>query len=157
MPPPDTSTCEGLRVNQYNVESPTNNPFYGIKFEFSSGTDVKKSDQDEFKITLTEEEAAEMTSVQMEAKAGPNVGSGTVALENCQFDGELPCGEPIMDESGDFAFYFMGATGNDDGTLTLTFVVQNFNANGLSHVTIGLPDGVVPSTPTGSYTSEVCP
>ena len=97
-----------------------------------------------------------MTTVQMEAKAGQNVGQ--VTLEGCDFTSELPCGgEPIQDENHYFAFYFMGAEDNGDGTLILTFYVQNFTGNGLSHATIGLPDGAVPSSPTGSYQSEVCP
>jgi hypothetical protein len=156
VPEPDTATC-GARVNQYNVESPTNAPFYGIKFEFASGTEVKNSDYEVFKFTLTQEQAAAMTSVQMEAKAGPDVESGTILLENCQFDQAIPCGEPVTNDNHLFAFYFMGAVDNGDGTLTLTFQVQNFSDKGLSHATIGLPDGAVPSVPTGSYQSEVCP
>jgi hypothetical protein len=153
---PDPETCEGVRVNQYNVESPTSEPFYGIKFEFQSGTEVKDGDVDAFQITLTQEQAAAMGSVQMEAKAGTNVGQAT--LMDCAFAGPLPCGEePVQDENGFFVFAFMGAHDNGDGTLTLTFHVQNMTGNALSHATIGLPDGVVPSAPSGSYESRVCP
>jgi hypothetical protein len=87
----------------------------------------------------------------MEAKAGTL--AGTATLEGCAFDDSLPCGEPVPDENGYFAFYFVGAEDNGDGTMTLTFHVQNFTEQGLSHVSIG----VVPSSPTDRYESEVCP
>lgn len=153
-PPPDTNTC-GARSNTYGVESPTNNPFYGIKFEYKSGTEIKDGDQDIFEYVLTQEQATAMTAVNMEAKAGGNVGQ--VTLTGCQFDGPLACGEPVRDENMFFAFYFLGATDNGDGTLTLKFSVQNFTSSGLSHATIGLPDGVVPPSPTNTYTNQVCP
>ena len=156
VPEPDTETC-GARVNTYNVESPTSSPFYGIKFEFASGTQVKDTDYDIFEFTLTAEQAAAMGSVQIEAKAGGDAAIGSVALENCQFDEAIPCGDMPMDGNDYFAFYFMGAEDNGDNTYTLTFQVQNMTAHGLSHVTIGLPDGAVPSSPGGSYQSEVCP
>ena len=155
VPEPDPETCAGVRVNKYKVEI-TNNPFYGIKFEYTSGTEIKDGDYEEFRIVVTEDEAASMTSVQLEAKAGINV--GTVTLEACDFTSVLPCGsEPVQDENGFFAFYFMGAEDNGDGTMTLAFYVQNMTSNGLSHATIGLPAGVIPSTPTDSYESKVCP
>lgn len=153
VPTPDPSTCD-LRTNIYGVESPTNNPFYGIKFEYQSGTEIKNGDMDEFKFTVTAAEAAMMTAVQMEAKAANYV--GVVTLEGCAFNEGLPCGEPVRDANGYFAFYFMGAQDNGDGTLTLVFQVQNLTDRGLSHATIGLPGGVIPSTPTGNYQSQVC-
>jgi hypothetical protein len=97
-----------------------------------------------------------MTTVEMEAKAGGTAAVAAVTLE-CQFDQAVPCGEPVTDPDDFFAFYFMGAEDNGDGTRTLIFQVQNFTSHGLSHATIGLPDGAVPSTPSGSYQSEVCP
>jgi hypothetical protein len=154
-PPPPVVECTELRQNRYNVENPTNNPFYGIKFEYQSGTEVKDGDYDEFQFTLTADEAAAMTAVQMEAKAGQNV--GTAMLEGCQFDQFAPCETVAQDENGYFTFSFVGAIDNGDGTLTLTFHVQNLTGNGLSHATIGLPDGVVPSWPTDSYESSICP
>ncbi|MBN2394495.1 MAG: hypothetical protein JXR84_27425 [Anaerolineae bacterium] len=152
-PTPDPNACQ-LRLNNYGVEKMTNNPFYGIKFEYQSGTEIKNGESDEYKITLTAEEAASLTAIQMEAKAGQNV--GIVTLE-ADFTSPLPSGEPVMDENGYFGFYFGGATDNGDGTLTLTFIVQNFTSNATSHVTIGLPDGMVPSQPDGPYQSRVCP
>ncbi len=155
-PVPQPITCDAPRVNTYNVENPTSNPFYGIKFEYQSGTEVKDGNLDEFQFIVTSGEAANMTSAQIEAKAGQDQAVATVSLE-CDFDGPVPCGEPIVDGNGFFAFQFMGAEDNGDGTMTLTFHVQNFTSHGLSHVTIGLPAGVVPSSPTGSYQSQVCP
>ncbi len=153
-PTPDPATC-GVRVNNYGVESPTNNPFYGIKFEYQSGTEVKNGNYEEFKITLPADAVAAMTSVQLEAKAAGDV--GLLTLEGCDFTSPLACGEPTLDPNGYFAFYFMGAVDNGDGTYTLTFWVQNQTNHGLSHATIGLPAGVVPTTPTNNYQSEVCP
>lgn len=152
-PTPDPATCN-MRTNTYGVENPTNNPFYGIKFEYQSGTEIKNGNMDEFKITVTAAEAAAMTSVQLEAKAADFV--GTLTLEGCAFNEGLPCGEPVRDADGYFAFYFMGAQDNGDGTMTLTFQVQNLTNRGLSHATIGLPAGVIPSAPGGNYQSQVC-
>ena len=50
-----------------------------------------------------------------------------------------------------------GALDNGDGTMTLSFYIQNMNGFGLSHATFGLPGGAVPSNPSGSYQSQVCP
>jgi hypothetical protein len=151
VPEPDPESCAGVRVNQYNVEA-TNNPFAGVKFEYQSGTEVKDGGFDEFKVVVTQEQASALATVQMEAKAGTNV--GVVTLEGCDFTSPLPCGgEPVRDENNFFAFYFMGAEDNGDGTLTLTFHVQNMTSNGLSHATIGIPDAQVPD----SYESKVCP
>jgi len=153
VPTPDPATCN-LRTNTYGVENPTNNPFYGIKFEYQSGTEVKNGDMDEFKITVTAAEAAAMTSVQLEAKAANYV--GLLTLEACAFNEDSPCGDPVRDPEGNFAFYFLGAQDNGDGTMTLTFQVQNLTNRGLSHATIGLPGGVIPTAPTGNYQSQVC-
>ncbi len=152
-PTPDPATCN-LRVNTYGVEKMTNNPFYGIKFEYQSGTEIKNGETDEYKITLTAEQAAAMMAIQMEAKAGQNVGIVTLTAD---FTSPLPSGEPVKDENRYFGFYFGGAVDNGDGTLTLTFIVQNFTNRGISHVTIGLPNGMVPSQPDGPYQSRVCP
>jgi hypothetical protein len=123
-PQPDPETCQGVRTNTYAVEI-ANNPFYGIKFEYKSGTEIKDGDFDEFRFVVTSEQAAAMTSVQVEATAAGMVGLGIAALENCAFNEELPCGDPVRDEDGYFAFYFMGAVDNGDGTMTLVFHVQN--------------------------------
>ncbi|MBN1138597.1 MAG: hypothetical protein JXM73_18570 [Anaerolineae bacterium] len=153
-PPPETLACTAPIHNQYNVENPTNNPFYGIKFEYQSGEEVKKGAFDVFQYVLPADAVAAMTSVQLEAKAGQNVGQAV--LEGCNFAGGEPCAV-VTDPDGYFGFEFRGATDNGDGTLTLTFYVINFTEHGLSHATFGLPAGVVPPTPTGSYQSEVCP
>lgn len=153
-PQPDPNTCAGVMVNKYTVENTTNNPFYGIKFNYASGTEVKNSNYDEFKYTLTKAQATAMTSIQLEAKAGQDVGTAT--LDNCQFAEALMCG-PIQSENHLFAFSFMGATDNGNDTVTLTFQVQVYSQSGLSHATFGLPAGVVPSSPTNNYESKVCP
>ncbi len=153
--PPAPAGCDGPRVNTYGVESPTNNPFYGIKFEYQSGTEVKDGAYDEFQIVLPTDVVAGLTAVQMEAKAGQNEGQAT--LQGCQFDQFVACETVAQDGSGFFEFSFQGARDNGDGTMTLVFWVTNMTGSGLSHATIGLPDGVVPLSPTGSYQSQVCP
>jgi hypothetical protein len=153
-PQPDPNTCAGVITNQYTVENTTNNPFYGIKFNYASGTEIKDSNYDEFKYTLTKAQAVAMTSIQLEAKAGQDVGTAT--LDNCQFADGLICG-PIQSENHLFGFSFMGATDNGNDTVTLTFQVQVYSKFGLSHATFGLPAGVIPSSPTGNYESKVCP
>lgn len=149
-PPPPVVGCDAPRVTQYGVEI-TNNPFEGIKFEFQSGPEIKDGGIDVFQVTLPAGQAAGLSAVQLEAKAGENIGMAT--LEGCQFDGFAPCDTAASDGSGFFTFSFAGATDNGDGTLTLAFIVQNHTSNGLSHTTIG----VVPPAPPGSYQSEVCP
>jgi hypothetical protein len=149
-PPEPVVTCDSPRVTQYGVQV-TNNPFDGIKFEFQSGPEIKDGAVDGFDVTLPADQAAGLSSVQLEAKAGENVGIAT--LEGCQFDGFTPCDTAVQDGNGFFTFSFLGAIDNGDGTLTLTFVVQNHTGNGLSHTTIG----VVPPSPPGSYQSEYCP
>lgn len=152
-PTPNPDACQ-LRLSNYGVEKMTNNPFYGIKFEFQSGAEIKNGDMDEFKITLTAAEAASLTAIQMEAKAANYVGIITMETD---FTSPIPTGDVAKDDERYFAFYFFGAEDNGDGTFTLTFQVQNMTDRGLSHVTIGLPQGMVPSQPDGPYQSRVCP
>ncbi|MFC1879773.1 hypothetical protein ACFLZW_07645, partial [Chloroflexota bacterium] len=143
VPPNDEPVCSA--ANTYNVENPTNSPFYGIKFEFASGAEVKNGNSDIFKVTLPADVVQAMTSVQMEAKAAGDVAISQMVLQGCDFTSPLPCGEPIKE--GEFSFAFNGAVDNGDGTYTLRFEVYVYGEHGLSHVTIGLPDGVVPSGP----------
>ncbi len=152
-PPNPVVGCDPPRTNNYGVLNPTNNPFYGIKFEYQSGTEIKDGGFDEFRFTLPADLVNGMTSIQLEAKAGEIVGQGT--LEGCQFNGFAPCEQAL--ESNGFVFTFQGAVDNGDGTMTLVFMVQNMNGFGLSHATFGLPGGAVPSNPSGSYQSQVCP
>lgn len=154
-PPNPQVGCTDPRVNQYGVENPTNNPFYGIKFEYQSGTEIKDGLTDEFRFTLPADQAAAMTSIQLEAKAGQNEGQAT--LQGCAFNSLVPCETTVQDPSGFFTFSFQGAVDNRDGTLTLIFYVTNWTGNGLSHATFGLPAGVVPSWPAGNYQSQMCP
>jgi hypothetical protein len=39
--------------------------------------------------------------------------------------------------------------------MELVFYVTNFTDKGINHTTIGLPEGVVPSSPSSNYKSEV--
>lgn len=138
--------------NTYNIENPTNNPFYGIKFEFASGTEIKDGGSDILKFTLSADVVQSMTSVQLEAKAATNV--GIVTLEG-DFTSPVGGGEPVQDDSGLFGFIFMGAVDNGDGTYTLSFQFIVYDSHALSHATIGLPEGATP-TEFGSFQSESC-
>jgi hypothetical protein len=151
--------CEACqwRYETYGVESPTNNPFYGIKFEWDSddndGDGIRDGAWDVFAFTIPVADAASITTLQVEAKASGVVGTAT--FSGCDFTASADCG-PVSDNG--FTWWFLGAADNGDGTVTLTFRLQNDNAHGLSHATFGLPAGVVPSWPEDgdTYTSAVC-
>lgn len=151
--PADPASC-GARENVYNVENPAADPFYGVKYTYQAGTEIKDSEMDLFQYTVPSDTAVTMSTVQIAAQAGDL--SGQVALAGCDFTSPLVCGDPVTDDSNTFGFQFFGATDNGDGTITLTYMVQNLSSNPLSAVTIGLPETVVPSTPSGTYTSQVC-
>jgi hypothetical protein len=157
MPPANTdaNTCScpcadtSAKSTQYKVENTTTDPFYGIKFTYVSGMEIKGSNFDDFDYVLTKAEVAAMTSMQIHAKAGKD--EATVTLDSCQFTEELPCA-PVQTKDHLFAFSFMGAINNGNDTFTLTFQIQNYATAGLNQVTFGLPAGVVPSSPaTGNY------
>lgn len=153
-PPADPTTCTA-RINDYTVENPSTTPLYGVRYQFAAGIPIVNGDYDEFKLVLPADVATNLESVTVAATITGIQGQGI--LTGCDFAGPLPCGEPIRDASNNLAFYFTGAADNADGTLTLTFAVQNFSNQPLQSITIGLPDGVVPSSPTGTYQSQVCP
>jgi len=151
--PPPAGGCPNPRTNQYNVENTTNNPFYGIKFEYQSGTEIRNGDYDEFAYVLDATNAAALTSMEVEAKAGTRVGTATIS--GCAFTQADACA-PVQDSNGYFSFQFLGASDNGDGTYTLRFKVQVVTNRALSHTTFGLPTGVVPSSPNNNYQSQVC-
>jgi len=147
--PQNPATC-GARINVYSV-SPATTPFTGVKFQYTSGTEVMNGNYDEFRVTVPADVATALTSVQMEARSAGDVGQ--VTLQGCNFAGPLPCGDTVKDVNRFFAFYFAGAVDNGDGTRTMIFYVQNFTTTGLTSVTIG----VTPSSPIATYQSQVCP
>jgi len=151
--PVDPASC-GARENSYAVENPAADPFYGVKYTYQSGTEIKDSELDLFQYTLPSDVVAAMSTVQIAAQAGDL--NGQVALAGCDFTSPLVCGEPVADDTNTFSFQFFGATDNGDGTITLTYMVQNLSGNPLSTVTIGLPETVIPSNPVDTYTSQVC-
>jgi uncharacterized protein YegL len=142
--------CASPRKNQYDIEM-TNNPMHGIKYEFKSGTEIKRGEWDEYKLTLTKEQVESMSSFKLIAKAGRN--QAYAELSGCDFTSSAACGS---EEVKGFTFSFQGAEDNGDGTLTLTFRVQYDYRNAISHVLIGLPRDVTPSWPTTTYESMVC-
>jgi hypothetical protein len=139
--------------NSYNVENTTDNPFYGVKYNYASGTEVKEGGFDTFAYQLPADIVSGMSSIQIEVKAGTE--SRIISLEE-DFSAEIGIGEPIKDADGLYGVSFIGATDNGDGTLTLKFTIYVFGQQSLSHVTFGLPEGQVALNMEGSYTSEQC-
>jgi hypothetical protein len=144
------SECANTRTNLYHVENTTNKPFRSIKYEYKSGTEIKSKKWDEFQFTITGEEAAALTQVKIQAKAGR---TATATIKNCDFAGTATCG-PVTNRR--IQFSFRGAVDNGNGTMTLTFRVQNNRGGKLEYVAIGLPEGVTPIWPDDTYQSEVC-
>jgi len=66
--PEDGDTYVGVEAS-YNVESPTNNPFYSIKFE-TIGEGPKNGKYDVFEFVIPTEDAEDMETLTIEAKAG---------------------------------------------------------------------------------------
>ncbi|MBN2117197.1 MAG: carboxypeptidase regulatory-like domain-containing protein [Anaerolineales bacterium] len=147
-PPPPPPMC--TTGNTYKVET-TNNPFYSVKFNFASGTEVKDGGYDIFKYTLPADVVAAMTSMQVEVKAATD--SRTYNL-TCDFTSPEGCGSPVGDDA--YAVSFDGAVDNGDGTYTLKFKVYVYGEHGLSHVSFSLPEGQTAGGLTGSYTTEGC-
>jgi len=73
--------------NTYQIENTTNSPFYSVKFEFASGTEVKNGNYDVFKYTLPADVVAAMTSMQVEAKASTDARTYNLA---CNFTARKP-------------------------------------------------------------------
>ncbi len=148
-PPAPAPVCTA--GNTYTVENTTNNPFYSVKFNFASGTEVKEGGYDTFQYTLPADVVAAMTTMQVEVKAATD--SRTYDLA-CDFTSMTPCGGEPSDDL--FAVLFDGALDNGDGTYTLTFTVSVFGQHGLSHVAFSLPEGQTAGGVTENYTADVC-
>ena len=136
--------------NTYTVENTTNNPFYSVKFNFASGTEVKEGGYDTFTYTLPADMVAAMTSMQVEVKAATD--SRTYDLA-CDFTSVAGC-DAVSDDA--YEVMFGGALDNGDGTYTLMFTVTVYGQHGLSHVSFSLPEGQTAGGLNGSYTSDVC-
>lgn len=137
--------------NTYTVENAASDPFYSVKFNFASGTEVKEGGSDTFKYTLPADVVAAMTNMQVEVMAAGD--SRTYDL-TCGFTNPLGCGGPVSDEL--YSVSFDGALDNGDGTYTLTFTVINYSPNALVHTSFSLPDGQTAGGVTTSFTSEIC-
>ncbi len=152
--PPDPATC-GVVPTEYTVETATQIPFWGIKYVWGSGQKVKSGAADNYSFVVPFDVAQSMTDVTIQARAYPY--TNQVLLYGCDFTSSEPCGSQTIDGTKRFGFQFMGAQDNGDGTLTLTFNVQIFTTKPLTHVAISLPDGVVPGSPSASYSGLTCP
>lgn len=137
--------------NTYTVENTTNNPFYSVKFNFASGTEVKEGGTDTFKYTLPADVVSAMTEMQVHVKAATDARDYTLA---CDFTNPLGCGDPLSDDA--YSVSFDGATDNGDGTYTLSFTVSVFGQHGLSDVAFSLPEGQTAGGLTENYTADVC-
>ncbi|HCX73489.1 MAG TPA: hypothetical protein DHM37_07215 [Candidatus Cloacimonas sp.] len=62
----------------YNIENPTNNPFRAIKFETIGEDGFKNNESDFFLYKVDLDYFGDWNSIQMEAKAGQNVGQVTL-------------------------------------------------------------------------------
>ena len=148
--PTDGDTYTAPSGNTYNVESPTNNPFYSIKFETLADDGIRDGASDIFEYTLPAGTYDPSQEIQIEAKGGGTAETVTFTPESCVVEDEMIC------EFGDecFQYEFLGAVVNEDGSVTLRFELTNEcgNATALSNVAFGLPDGVVPVDPTDGDT-----
>jgi hypothetical protein len=138
IPPQTGDECTD-RMDGFDIENPATNPFYGIKFNYTSGDEIKDGLTDEFRIVLTAEEVAALSASGMQVEVKASTNSQTVTL-SCDFSNGS-CGDPVTSEDGSYDVYFIGSTDNGDGTFTLTLWVQNHSNHGISQVTFGLPDG----------------
>lgn len=116
--------------NTYEIESPTNNPFYSIKYETVEADGIKDGDYDIFAFTLDQDPGT--YEIKLEAKTGDE--ECIVSVYNV--------GDTAT--CNGFIFEFLSKTDNGDGTYTYEFKVTNNDDKGLSHVAIGLPCGVPP-------------
>ncbi|MFQ5401368.1 MAG: hypothetical protein ACE5E7_17440, partial [Anaerolineae bacterium] len=73
--PSDGETVESPNGRFYLVESPTNNPFYSIKFE-AQGEGIKDGEWDTFSYMLTEFDSS--VPIQVQVKAGNHIETVTL-------------------------------------------------------------------------------
>lgn len=85
-----TNTYQGFK--SYNVENPTNNPFYSIKFE-TIGEGIKMGQCDTFMWTLPS--AAAQYNVQVQAKASTYSQGGTFSPD-CSFRDPVDMGQDLV-------------------------------------------------------------
>jgi hypothetical protein len=137
--------------NTYTVENTTNNPFYSVKFNFASGTEVKEGGYDTFKYTLPADVVTAMTDMQVHVKAATDARDYTLT---CDFTTPAGCAKPVSDDA--YSVSFDGATDNGDGTYTLSFTISIFGQHGLSDVAFSLPEGQIAGGVTENYTTETC-
>lgn len=77
--PTDGSTYQGDE-NSYNVENPTNNPYYSIKFE-TIGEGVKNGQCDVFRYIIPTDDAEAMSEITIHAKAANIEGEVTLDVD----------------------------------------------------------------------------
>ena len=97
LSPADGAIYTSPTGRNYEVENPTNNPFYGIKFDFVSGEEIKNGDYDIFVYTLRASDWDPDDPLQVEAKASTTVGKGTLYPALC-------LGEPVDASIGDLVW-----------------------------------------------------
>lgn len=80
--PDDGDTYVGVYA-KYNVENPTKNPFYCIKFE-TIGEGPKNCDYDVFTFTISDEDYDKITEIKVQVKAGTKI--KTVIFDDVEID-----------------------------------------------------------------------
>jgi hypothetical protein len=149
VPPAPAPVCTA--GNTYNVENPTNDPYYSVKFNFASGTEVKDGGSDVFEYSLPKDVVAAMTQMKVTAKAATDEYAATLV---CDFTDATGC-DAVFSPDHLFGYQFLGAVENADGSLTLRFQVWVFGTNALSHTAFELPAGTM-AVVGSTYTSQSC-
>ena len=90
LSPANGGVYQGFK--SYNVENPTNNPFYSIKFE-TIGEGIKNGQCDTFQFTVPS--GAAQYAVQVQAKASTYSQGGTFA-SNCSFREPVDMGQDLI-------------------------------------------------------------
>ncbi|MFP4394324.1 MAG: Ig-like domain-containing protein, partial [Anaerolineales bacterium] len=83
LDPEDGDTYTSPNGNDYEVESPTNNPFYSIKFETDADDGIRDGASDIFEYTLPAGTYDPSQEIQIQAKGGQTVEVVAFTPESC--------------------------------------------------------------------------
>ncbi|MGD1995382.1 MAG: hypothetical protein PVH62_01265 [Anaerolineae bacterium] len=129
----------------YTVGSPTNNPFYGIKFE-ANGDGIRDGAEDIFQYTLPAEAYDPTQPIQVAAKSGRVREQTSFLPSSCpdtDGDGIPDAVEGTSDPDGDDIPNYLDTDSDDDGTPDAEEGILDSNGN-------GIPDYLDPATSAGS-------
>jgi len=157
-------------IGTYTIESPTNNPFYSIKFETISNGPVN-GEEDTFIYIIPTNDAIAMTSIEIYAKAGSNTGQVTIVFSwqggdcsyNEYYDGTLAW-EDYWPLEGDYDIndlvidYDFVRIGTDTGVFVKDSVSFTFRASGASYTNgfaFQFPEHITVDGAITTYNSDV--